>query len=355
MRETQAVIAAIDRYVKRVYKTAVLIGPMSAGSVGVIYFLRIWLWKWEPTSWIAFWIYQILCVGFITSGMYFKKRGIGPDGNVIPKMYRASKINLAIIVLIQWEFLNHLGLSIDLWAIAPFFILCGSFFFDYKYVILLMAEVSVPMVIKMWRHGELFKVGLTDHILFPMMTMGAIIYLTYCGGKYLVDELEKNANYDTLTRLLNRRTLNATLEKCYKEACEGEAPFALIMADIDDFKKVNDTEGHEFGDVVLREVSKIISRGVQKQDIVFRWGGEEILIILFAEGENVLRAANRIREDISKDPIADDNHSASVTVTMGVSHFDKAHSIQEMLEEADANLYVGKNAGKNQVVSNETK
>ena len=119
--------------------------------------------------------------------------------------------------------------------------------------------------------------------------------ITYFGGKFLVEELEKFINYDTLTHLLNRRCLDNYLECAYKQAKTGKSPFCLLMVDIDDFKKVNDTYGHDCGDAVLKEVSSRILAGVRDTDTVFRWGGEEILVLLRADEDGATQTAERIR------------------------------------------------------------
>ena len=130
-----------------------------------------------------------------------------------------------------------------------------------------------------------------------------------------------------------------------------EILFCLMMIDIDDFKHVNDTYGHECGDEVLQYVAHTISTGVKKDDYVFRWGGEEILVLLKTDIEKAKAAAERIRNDIAKDPIYYKNNiSVYVTVTIGISSYTSSTSINQMMEDADQKLYHGKQNGKNQVV-----
>ena len=114
-------------------------------------------------------------------------------------------------------------------------------------------------------------------------TMAVMLVITYFGSKFLLEELEKYANYDTLTHLLNRRSMDNYMQEAYRQATTGKSSFCLLMADIDDFKKVNDTYGHDCGDEVLKYVAQTISTGVKKNDSVFRWGGEEICILLNAD------------------------------------------------------------------------
>ena len=121
--------------------------------------------------------------------------------------------------------------------------------------------------------------------------------------------------------------------------------------DIDDFKKVNDTYGHDAGDEVLQFVAKTVSCGVKKDDYVFRWGGEEILVLLNTDEEHSLAAAERIRADIAKDAVVYGEAKIPVTITIGVAPYRHGASIRELMDEADAKLYWGKRHGKNQVVS----
>ena len=124
------------------------------------------------------------------------------------------------------------------------------------------------------------------------------------------------------------------------------------MMDIDDFKKVNDTYGHDCGDEVLKYVAGIVSTGVRKNDNVFRWGGEEILVLINADEDRAVAVAERIRHNIEKNIVHyRDDVNVNVTVTIGVSSYKGNKSIQEMMDDADAKLYYGKRHGKNQVVS----
>ena len=109
--------------------------------------------------------------------------------------------------------------------------------------------------------------------------------------------------------------------------------------------------GHLAGDEVLQYVAHTISTGVKKDDYVFRWGGEEILVLLKTDIEKAKAAAERIRNDIAKDPIIYKNNiSVYVTVTIGISSYTSSTSINQMMEDADQKLYQGKQKGKNQVV-----
>lgn len=159
------------------------------------------------------------------------------------------------------------------------------------------------------------------------------------------------ANYDPLTNLLNRRSMNAQMKQAVEAANEDSQPFCLIMGDIDNFKKVNDIYGHACGDTVLISVAKVISQNVRNGDAVCRWGGEEILILVKENEEIACQVAERICKDISHTVVKHDQIELSVTMTLGVAPYREGETIRSIIDEADKHLYYGKNHGKNQVVS----
>lgn len=163
-------------------------------------------------------------------------------------------------------------------------------------------------------------------------------------------KLSEAANYDPLTRLLNRRSMAEIMKTLFIQNSDNKKGFCLIMIDIDDFKKVNDTHGHSVGDQVLIMVSELISKNVREEDYVCRWGGEEILVLLMAELENAKNTAERIRKDIANTIIHESNADICVSVTMGVAQYHDEITIRDLINEADEKLYYGKQHGKNQVV-----
>jgi diguanylate cyclase (GGDEF)-like protein len=146
--------------------------------------------------------------------------------------------------------------------------------------------------------------------------------------------------------------MDSYVNAAFMQAMTGTSDLCFMMADIDNFKKVNDTYGHDCGDEVLKYVAQAISTGVKKEDTVFRWGGEEIFVILKADPYNAVRIAERIRKDIEKSVVNYRNEcTVAVTVTIGISPYEDGTTVQKMMDDADAKLYWGKQHGKNQVVS----
>lgn len=159
------------------------------------------------------------------------------------------------------------------------------------------------------------------------------------------------ASYDTLTGLLNRRSIDAHLDAMYKDHYLDEEGFSVIMCDIDHFKSVNDTYGHDAGDYILKEVSSVISEQVRDKDVLGRWGGEEFLIILNADKAAAVKLAERVRTALKKHVFNYKNITLNITMTFGVSAYHHGTDIPSLIRSADKKLYRGKENGRDQVVS----
>ena len=164
------------------------------------------------------------------------------------------------------------------------------------------------------------------------------------------DKLAEIANYDPLTKLLNRRSMNMHISKALEQVADQKSTFCLVLVDIDDFKKVNDTYGHDCGDEVLIFVSEIVRDFVGNAGKVCRWGGEEILLLLHSDMNQAKDMAERVCRNIANNEICYQDQKIQVTVTLGIARYDEGLSIKDMLKKADERLYWGKNHGKNQVV-----
>lgn len=165
------------------------------------------------------------------------------------------------------------------------------------------------------------------------------------------EKLEDQASYDPLTHFLNRRSMEDKLNNAHRNAIINNIPYSLIMCDIDNFKHFNDTYGHDCGDFVLQNISKIISTQVRGKDYTCRWGGEEFLILVSDNSiEIASEVAERIRDAIDKHEFYYEGQSLHVTITLGVSSYYASSKFKTLIEIADKRLYKGKQNGKNQVV-----
>ncbi len=164
--------------------------------------------------------------------------------------------------------------------------------------------------------------------------------------------LERQANTDPLTGLSNRRQMHDDLSQSVAQHGMHHTTFSVVIADIDDFKALNDYYGHEAGDLVLIQVARMMRGSLREQDRVARWGGEEFMILLADTGLDEAKvAAERLLAQIAVKPIDIDGQNLTVTLTMGVAEFDGESDPSACIKRADAALYLGKNSGKNQVVS----
>lgn len=161
-------------------------------------------------------------------------------------------------------------------------------------------------------------------------------------------ELELQVTLDPLTGLYNRRYADTYFESLSNDPAEAECYMAI--ADIDDFKKVNDTYGHDAGDVTLRIISELFKSNTRKSDRVFRWGGEEFLLVIHdVSAIDAFRLMDKIRTMVSEHPIVYKEHTFRVSITAGLARLDP-HNIPCTIELCDKRMYQGKRSTKNVVV-----
>ncbi len=166
-----------------------------------------------------------------------------------------------------------------------------------------------------------------------------------------IDERLEMAVTDQLTGLHNRRFLNARLRHAVDSANAGGAPVSVMLVDIDHFKQVNDTLGHEAGDKVLKSVAERLTRGLRALDHAARWGGEEFVILMPGAGlSEAEAAAERLRRRIGKSPVKlESGQEVSVTASFGVAQLLSDETSNDLLRRADVALYQAKTDGRNRV------
>lgn len=166
-------------------------------------------------------------------------------------------------------------------------------------------------------------------------------------------KLEELSITDELTGLFNRRHFIQRLDEEIIRSRRQKHPVSLIMADLDHFKRINDTLGHQVGDEALKNFSAWIKKGVRRMDLVGRYGGEEFVVLLVDCGPNrALKVADKLRREVAKhSQAAPFDELGGFTVSMGVSTLTGADSAQELILRADKALYAAKESGRNQVVA----
>lgn len=162
--------------------------------------------------------------------------------------------------------------------------------------------------------------------------------------------LERLATTDALTGLLNRRSLMAAIETERERAARGGRTFALVLADIDRFKSINDTHGHGAGDAVLKSVAATLTGQVRSIDHVARLGGEEFVILLpECDADHAAIMAERLRAAVADHAIATDEADLRITVSIGVTTWRAGEDAGTILNRADRAMYAAKRGGRNAV------
>ncbi|MBI5846665.1 MAG: GGDEF domain-containing protein [Nitrospirae bacterium] len=166
-----------------------------------------------------------------------------------------------------------------------------------------------------------------------------------------IQQLESAAFIDILTGCYNRRALNSYIDHDIADAQRYGRDLSVIMIDIDYFKRVNDTYGHEAGDSVLSVVSKMVSSTVRKSDYLARYGGEEFVLVLPNTGLlNAADLAERLRKKVEACVIDISGQAVSVTASFGVATLKEGHDRTQLLLDADRMLYRAKGRGRNRVM-----
>lgn len=162
------------------------------------------------------------------------------------------------------------------------------------------------------------------------------------------EQLKVLALMDPLTKLSNRRAMNYELKKIYDDSIDNETSYVIGIGDIDNFKKINDTYGHDYGDLVLIEVANIIKEQLPKHSQVARWGGEEFLFAIpKTDLDDGVKYAQAIVAKVGNKKFEKDDRAFSVTITFGISEGLPNQDVDNVINSADRRLYKGKSNGKN--------
>ena len=165
-------------------------------------------------------------------------------------------------------------------------------------------------------------------------------------------QTEDMAKKDGLTKIYNRIYFNQFYPELKEEVAKSGDTFTVCMLDIDHFKRVNDTYGHNAGDDVLATVASILEGACGKAEAVYRWGGEEFIMMMPDTSlEGSVAKAEKIREKIMNTEIEADGNTLNVTMSFGCRQFDPELSIEDNISKADEHLYTAKETGRNRVIS----
>ena len=160
---------------------------------------------------------------------------------------------------------------------------------------------------------------------------------------------------DGLTGLYNRRQFEIGLEQEYNRTRRHPSDFSLAIMDIDFFKKVNDTYGHQYGDYVLKTVSDLLKQSFRKTDLLYRYGGEELVVIMPETNiEGAVIPVQRLRRMVEEYDFDYNGVKAKVTISIGLTmNYQDFNSSADLLKSADEALYKAKESGRNRVILHE--
>ena len=261
------------------------------------------------------------------------------DNNFIKQSSVLTNILILIATIAAVGFIVMLSTS-TIFAVLSTILFTIAYLFI-SYYLMEMVNIWIPVVV-------------------PVISIILSFALSFL-AKYLMKSRDfeyqyKLATVDGLTELYNHRYFQDSLKTQIEISRRYNQPFSLIIIDIDFFKKFNDTYGHQAGDAVLRQVAQTLKRNSRTTDVVCRYGGEEMSIILpNTNAEDALYNANRICKAVAeKEFFLNANDTTNVTISLGVATFpDNAQDSQSLIEYADKGLYYAKEHGRNQVGKSE--
>ena len=244
----------------------------------------------------------------------------------------ASAATLAMLVFLE---LNHS------WIFAA---LVANFLLATRRVAILVSALVILVVSKILvLRGEMAPLELATVISVSiLMSLFALIFASRVDSQHR--RLSELATLDPLTGAANRRMLKVDLESAIRAAAQGEEPCTLAVLDLDHFKQVNDQHGHQTGDQILMDFSRIVQQSMRRTDRLYRYGGEEFVLLLpQTSANNAERALEKLLANVRKQLKAPDR---PVTVSVGVATLRIDEEAADLLNRADAALYKAKENGR---------
>jgi two-component system chemotaxis family response regulator WspR len=220
------------------------------------------------------------------------------------------------------------------------------------------ATAEVPIIVLSSKEDPLvkshaFAAGANDYLVKLPDRIELVARVRYHSRAYCaLAELRDQATRDGLTGLWNRKMIFDTLEQELARAARNGIPLAIVMADVDKFKSINDSFGHPAGDAVLKQVGSCLSASVRTYDQIGRYGGEEFLIVLpKCNGEEAKALGERLRQAVADSPVTAEGKELHITCSFGVAFTDMPgqSDVNALVRSADEALYQAKQNGRNRV------
>jgi diguanylate cyclase (GGDEF)-like protein len=284
--------------------------------------------------------------------------------NCFPRILELSSFSIVIIIYFIW-FANTLSFNIKAGSLSgglgeftnwvPLFFILVVLIFNQKMAlivsfVILFTTIFIGIFLSFYYH-QAFDIQTYDSLIqfytSNAVYIVALFFLQSLKVAFIQKEaMQHLANTDYLTHLPNRRLVENRLN----ENINNNQEFSIILFDIDHFKSINDTYGHDIGDQVLIQFSRLIQENIRDNDIVARWGGEEFIIIVNnLGGIQAVGFADRLR-NLIRDKSFTSN--INVTASFGVAEYRYKERMKEVLKRADVALYLAKENGRNRVEVN---
>ena len=224
------------------------------------------------------------------------------------------------------------------------------FAFTYFILLFLIKTFNIPIIYQLSDRLNLILFVFNSIIAFITIIVFTYFYTTRSYKRQ--NELSRRADYDELTSLYNRYSLNYIGNSIIQQSGMVNKPFSVAIIDIDHFKKINDTYGHAVGDEVLKELSKYLRAYSIRGITPGRWGGEEFIMIApnGIEFQEFVIILEKLRERMESKHISVNKKDIQITISIGVASVKKVKSIEEAVAIADKKLYEAKETGRNKVV-----
>ncbi len=242
-------------------------------------------------------------------------------------------------------------INANLYAALPYVVMAGLCLFPLVAVetVLLALPVFTAVMFLPAASGGAYSLV---EIITTSWILGLLLGICVLAGMiqvYYMEALLRRANHDPLTGALTRRSGTELLEFFFRLANDKSAPLTVAFIDIDDFKAINDTFGHDVGDDALRQAAEVLNDGLRDADTIVRWGGEEFLLVL---NETSVDGARVVFERIQARWLGERPDGGPLTASVGVAEriSDAAQTWDALVKLADERMYGAKNQGKAQVV-----
>ena len=255
-----------------------------------------------------------------------------------------SGVNAWLFGMLLWIMFNSRNSS--QFQFGSYFTGCCAF------IISLVCLVRLVTVL-MGEHDGLLASTLMQRIYLVSFSLGVLLVsigFSIMGHEKLVENYRGLAIRDELTGLYNRRFFARTAELSITQAARYGRKLSLLLLDVDNFKRINDTYGHAAGDAVLQDIASLMRKNFREADLYARYGGEEfIALINEAEFSDAQKLAERMRQQIEDRRVNFNGHAITYSASFGIAQLCSGESLQQSTARADQALYAAKGEGKNRV------